>query len=155
MSIHAFIKASILAMLVLVLIGYTPDAFAEISNKNVLNGVLSEYQNAAATWGAKIEGYATWLFWALVVISMTVTFGFMLLQKADIAAFFGEFIRFTLFVGFFFWLLDNGPQFAQDIMSSLMMIAADASGLPSQLLPSEIVDLGFMIVDVILSHTSL
>ena len=149
------VKAFLLIMLALMLMGYTPDAFAEINNQNVLDGVLQKYKDATSTWGAKIEGYATWLFWALVVISMTVTFGFMLLQKADIGAFFGEFIRFTLFVGFFFWLLDEGPKHAMGIMDSLMTIAADASGFPASLSPSGIVDLGFMIVDVILSNTSL
>lgn len=155
MSMQTVVKAFLLIMLALMLMGYTPDAFAEINNQNILDGVLQKYKDATSTWGAKIEGYATWLFWALVVISMTVTFGFMLLQKADIGAFFGEFIRFTLFVGFFFWLLDEGPKHAMGIMDSLMTIAADASGFPASLSPSGIVDLGFMIVDVILSNTSL
>jgi type IV secretion system protein TrbL len=50
---------------------------------------------------------------------MVWTFGMLALRKADIGEFYAEFVRFTIFTGFFWWLLTNGPNFATDIMNSL------------------------------------
>jgi type IV secretion system protein TrbL len=50
------------------------------------------------------------------------TFGMLALRKADIGEFYAEFARFTIFTGFFWWLLTNGPTFATDIMDSLRTI---------------------------------
>lgn len=67
----------------------------------------------------------------------------MALRKADIGEFFAEFVRFTIFTGFFWWLLINGPNFAMDIVNSLRTIAAEASGLPRALNPSTPIDIAF------------
>ncbi len=83
------------------------------------------------------------LFWSLVVISMVWTFGMMLLRKADIGEFFAEFVRFTIFTGFFWWLLTNGPVFANSIIQSFTQLGSTASGLGNSFLPSSIVDVGF------------
>ena len=122
---------------------FSVQAFAGVDNVGVLNNVLDRFEAAAVTWKTIMISRATWLFWLLVVVSMVWTFGFMALRKADIGEFFAEFIRFTLFTGFFWWLLLNGPQFAVDIMKSLRMIGSQASGLPNDLGPSGIVDIGF------------
>ncbi|HFB65984.1 MAG TPA: P-type conjugative transfer protein TrbL [Aeromonadales bacterium] len=122
------------------------NAEAAIDNKDIFDKVLSNFKTNAATWSAVITKAASWLYWLLVTISMVITFGFMILRKADIGELFAEFIRFTLFVGFFWWLLINGPNFANDIIESLKKIAGDASGFSYKLYPSNIVDIGFEIV---------
>ena len=126
-----------------------------VTSDDVLDNVLARYATVASTWGTLITTRATWLFWLLVVISMVWTFGFMALRKADLGEFFAEFIRFTLFTGFFWWLLLNGPRFATDIMMSLRMIAAQASGLPSALAPSGIVDIGFDIFNKVVDQSTI
>lgn len=91
---------------------------------------------------------ASWLFWTLGTISFTWTMGMLALKKADIGDFFAEFIRFTLFFGFFYWLLQNGPTFAHTITDSLMTIgsrASTAAGSSGVLTPSGIVNTGFAI----------
>ncbi|MES3021681.1 MAG: P-type conjugative transfer protein TrbL [Pseudomonadota bacterium] len=130
-------------LLLLWLATFSIQAFAVVDNVGVLNNVLDRFEAAAISWRTIIVARATWLFWLLALISMVWTFGFMALRKADIGEFFAEFIRFTLFTGFFWWLLLNGPQIAVDIMKSLRMIGAQASGLPNDLGPSGIVDVGF------------
>ena len=122
------------------------NAEAAITNKDIYDTVLKDFKTAAVTWRNVIEVAATWLYWLLVTISMVFTFGFMILRKADIGELFAEFIRFTIFVGFFWWLLTNGPNFANDIIESLKIIAGNASGFGSKLSPSSIVDIGFEIV---------
>jgi type IV secretion system protein TrbL len=95
----------------------------------VFDNVLDRYQAAASGWAGVITTAATWLFWTLVVISMVWTFGMMALRKADIGEFFAEFVRFTIFTGFFWWLLTNGPNFASSIYASLRQLAGNATGL--------------------------
>jgi type IV secretion system protein TrbL len=128
---------------------------AAIENTGILDNVLGRYLTAAGTWSAFITAQATWLFWTLAIISMVWTFGLLALQKADLGDFFAEFVRFTIFTGFFWWLLINGPNFAVDIMNSLRSIGAKASGVESALMPSGIVDIGFDIFFKVLDQSSL
>jgi len=127
---------------------------AAIDNGGVLNTVLSNYQAAASTWQSVITARATWLFWSLATISMVWTFGMMALRKADIGEFFAEFLRFTITTGFFWWLLTNGPNFSTSIMDGLRQVAASASGNPTALAPSGIVDIGFNIFFSVIQQSS-
>lgn len=139
-----------------------PDSFAGTpGNANVgfYDEILRRFQNAATGWQTVITNAASWLFWTLVLISMVWTFGMMALRKADIGEFFAEFVRFTIFTGFFWWLLINGPNFATSIMQSLSQLGASAGGLPSTpgqlgLTPSGIVDIGFKIFGQIIDNMS-
>jgi type IV secretory pathway TrbL component len=96
-------------------------AHAAIDNTNVLDDILARYQGAASAWAAIITERASWLFWLLVTISMVWTFGLMALRRADIGEFFAEFIRFTVFTGFFwsyagiFFLGFGGSRWTSDI----------------------------------------
>jgi len=133
-------------------------AAQELSSSGVLNDVLVRFHNAASTWGPAIEGAASRLFWSLVVISMVWTFGMMLLRKADIGEFFAEFVRFTIFTGFFWWLLTNATQgmdIAGTIIESMQTLGAQAGHLPSSNLgPSSVVDLGFELYNKTVQATS-
>ncbi|SHL63805.1 type IV secretion system protein VirB6/type IV secretion system protein TrbL [Nitrosospira sp. Nsp11] len=84
---------------------FVSEAHAAIENANVLDDILFRYKGAASAWAATITDRASWLFWLLVVISMVWTFGLMAVRRADLGEFFAEFIRFTVFTGFFWWLL--------------------------------------------------
>lgn len=134
---------------------FSVDAHADINNAGVLDNVLNRYSVAASTWAATITTRASWLFWTLALISMVWTFGMMALRKADIGEFFSEFIRFTVFTGFFWWLLSNGPNFATSIMDSLRTMGGNATGTGSTLTPSGIVDIGFNIFFKVIDQSSL
>lgn len=148
-----FKRLSILVLIWLAL--FSAQAAAAIDNVGVLDTVLERYSTAAATWSTIIVTRATWLFWTLAVISMVWTFGMMALRKADIGEFYAEFIRFTIFTGFFWWLLTNGSAFAESIMRSLRMIGAEAAGTPNTMAPSGIVDIGFDIFVKALNQTDM
>ena len=81
-------------------------------------------------------------------------FGQMALRKADIGEFFAEFIRFIIFTGFFWWLLSNGPNFANTIIQSLRQIASEATGLGQQVYPGHIAKIGFAIFFNAVKHMS-
>lgn len=147
-------KLSLTIFVVAVLLIST-DAFAVLNNNGVLDTVVTRFQTATTSWTNRIYTSATYLFWLLATISMVWTFGFMALRKADVGEFFAEFIKFTLFIGFFKWILDNGTNFATDIIISLRSIAAIAGGVPNAITPSGIVDVGFDICFKIIDNSSL
>lgn len=133
---------------------FSVSAHAQVDNAGVFDNVLNRYSAAASGWAGVITTAASWLFWTLTVISMVWTFGMMALRKADIGEFFAEFVKFTIFTGFFWWLLTNGPNFASSIYDSLRQLAGNATGLGSGLSPSGIVDIGFAIFDKVLDQSS-
>lgn len=85
---------------------------------------------------------------------MVWAFGTMALRKAEIGEFFAELVRLTIFTGFFWWLLINGPDFASSIYNSLRQIAGSATGLGFGLSPSDVVGVGFGIFDRAMDQTS-
>ena len=137
------------------LVFFAHDAQAAVNSAGVFDNVLAKYQAAASGWAGVISSRASWLFWTLVVISMVWTFGMMALRKADIGEFFAEFVRFTIFTGFFWWILTNGPNFASSIYDSLRQIASSASGLGNALSPSSVVDVGFEIFYKVMDQSSM
>ncbi|MDX6018633.1 P-type conjugative transfer protein TrbL [Shewanella indica] len=146
-SLSRFVNASWPLLLVLLL--FTADASAAIDSVDLMDDIVQKFKDNASSWATKIEAAATRLFWILVVISMVWTFGMMALRKADIGEFFAEFTRFTIFTGFFWWLLYNGPAFAMSIIDSLMRLggaAASMTGLTGSFSPSSIVDIGFILL---------
>lgn len=134
-----------LAVLLSVLL-VSQTASAAIDQSGVLDEVADRFMTQSATWGATITTYATWLFWTLATISMVWTFGMLALRKADIGDFFAELVRFTIFTGFFWWLLENGPRFAMDIVNSLRDVGAAAGGVTRTLTPSTPLDIAFDII---------
>jgi type IV secretion system protein TrbL len=126
-----------------------PAFAAPPSGGGVLNDVTMRFYTQSAAWGTVITGYATWLFWVLVTISMVWTFGMMALRKADIGELFAEFVKFTITTGFFWWLLSNGPAMAVAIISSMQEIGARAAGTAvglESLTPSSPISLGLNVV---------
>ncbi|MFC8752897.1 P-type conjugative transfer protein TrbL [Pseudomonas oryzihabitans] len=132
---------------------YSTAASAQLTNQGMLDQVITEFSTRASAWQTVIMSAAMFLFWTLGTISLVVTFGFMALRKADIGEFFAEFIRFSLFLGFFLWLLGHGPEYANSIVKSLARLGEQASGL-SSVTPSGIVDVGFLILRQAFNNSS-
>ncbi|MGV7209321.1 P-type conjugative transfer protein TrbL [Oxalobacteraceae bacterium A2-2] len=151
------ISASSMCLFVMVIVGvgFSLEAHAVVDNAGVFDKVLSRYSDIAESWERTITARASWLFWTLATISMVWTFGMMAIRKADIAEFFAEFLRFTIFTGFFWWLLDKGPKYATSIMVSMRRIGAEAAKTGDDLSPSGIVDVGFAIFDKVVDATSI
>jgi len=143
------IRHILLNLLPLALLLFAVDASAELASNGLLDDLSERFRTQAATWGGMFKSYASWLFWTLATISMVWTFGMLALRKADIGEFFAEFIRFAIFVGFFWWLLDNGPEFAEAIIGSLSAMGGEANqqgGFEKGFSPSGVVDIGFNVI---------
>ena len=151
-------KPLFIAIVMLGLLLCSTEAFSAINNAGVMDTVLNRFKTNASSWASIIETVATRLFWTLVLISMVWTFGMMALRKADIGEFFAELVRFTVFTGFFWWLLVNGPNFAMSIIDSLMQVggsAAAVGGYSGSFSPSSIVDIGFILFGKTLVESSI
>ncbi|WP_340124141.1 P-type conjugative transfer protein TrbL [Methylobacter svalbardensis] len=145
-------KISIILMVFLII--QMPEAFAAINGQGILDDVQNQFKIAASGWASTLTARASWLFWMLALISMVWTHGMLLFRKADIADFYGEFIRFIVFTGFFWWLLTNGPTMAIDVIDSMQTLGDTASGI-SGTTPSGIVDVGFMIFNTVVQQSSI
>jgi type IV secretion system protein TrbL len=141
-------------ILVVFLIIQTPEALAAINGQGIFDDVEDKFKIAASGWAATLTARASWLFWVLALISMVWTHGMLLFRKADIAEFFGEFIRFIVFTGFFWWLLANGPTMAIDVIESMRTLGGTASGISGST-PSGIGDVGFKIFNNVVQQSSI
>jgi type IV secretion system protein TrbL len=145
--------SAIYLFLITLVFSHTAQA-ASLDSGNMLNKILDSFSTVAVTWRSEITDKASWLFWGLALISMAWTYGLMVLRSADIQAFFAETIRFFGTLGFFWWLLINGPAISLAIIDTMRAISANASGLGSGLSPSSIIDIGFNILTKVRESSS-
>ena len=143
--------AAALAVLGLFLI---PEVALAAADTGIMDSVMGKYQQAASAWGARMVSYGSWIFWGLALISMVWTYGMMILRKADIGEFFAETIRFFGTLGFFYWILLNGPAISDAVIKSMWMMGSAAAGGASSFTPSGITDIGFDIFFKALDESS-
>ena len=143
--------AAALAVLGLFLI---PEVALAAADTGIMDSVMGRYQQAASAWGARMVSYGSWIFWGLALISMVWTYGMMILRKADIGEFFAETIRFFGTLGFFYWILLNGPAISDAVIKSMWMMGSAAVGGASSFTPSGITDIGFDIFFKALDESS-
>jgi type IV secretion system protein VirB6/type IV secretion system protein TrbL len=149
-----FASNVMLIVLAISLLSFSEQASAELKGNGIFDGVLHKYQTAAHSWLSIIISAASYLFWALAAISMTWTFGMLLLRRADIQEFFAELIKFIVFTGFFWWLLINSETIGATILESLQRLGGLAGGTGAGVTPSSIMDLGFTLFKKTCENTS-
>ncbi|MGP5477583.1 P-type conjugative transfer protein TrbL [Pseudomonas helleri] len=151
---HITTTKSYIPILVLIFLILVPEIGFAAVDTGIMDSVMDKYQKSASAWGAKMVSYASWLFWGLALISMVWTYGMMLLRKADIGEFFAETIRFLGALGFFYWILLNGPAISSSIIKSMWQIGTEAVGGAASFTPSGITDIGFDIFFKVLDDSS-
>ncbi|ECG8454994.1 P-type conjugative transfer protein TrbL [Salmonella enterica] len=147
------IKPFTLLIVVMVLFSYSSFASAAM-NSNVMDEVLDKYQAAASAWSGVMIKYGTWLFWSLALISMVWTFGMMAMQGDGINTALAEIVRFFVVIGFFWYLLSNGPAIAMAIIKSMWQIGAEAIGQNAAFTPGGVTQIGFDIFFKVLDQSS-
>lgn len=151
-------KKTITCLIALFILVFSINSYAQgggIDSRDLLDNILYRFSSTASMWSQTLLAYARYLFWSLALISMVWTYGLMALRRADIQEFLAETVRFFVIVGFFYWLLENGPAIATAIMDSMRKLAANASGIDAHVSPSDIVDVGFDIVSKAIDNSSI
>ena len=135
--------------------GWVSEDNANIHGYRIIDEFLETYENAIEGWNSVFPKYASYLFWLLVFISMIWHFGMMAVRQSDIGEFFAEFTKFIIYTGFFWWILQNGVDMANDIADSFRQLGGQASGGSSQVSPTTILDSGFEILAKTLDKASI
>ncbi|EOL9469374.1 P-type conjugative transfer protein TrbL [Escherichia coli] len=126
---------------------FSVNAYAgQLDSSGLLDTLLDKFQQVASTWTTVIGNYANWLFWGLVLISMVWRFGMMAIQGEGLTGVLAEIVRFFAVIGFFYYILINGPAISQSIINSMRQLAANALGISTGVSPSSIVDMAFAIL---------
>lgn len=111
--------------------------------------LLSELENQVASatrdWETTIMEAARSLFWILAAIEIAVAAIWLALAAATLESWFSELVRRILFVGFFAFLLEQGPGFAKAVVDSLFAIGA-GQGSAS---PAEVFDAGIKVASAL------
>ena len=114
-------------------------AFAQ--QGQVLTELENQVSSAAKGWETTIMDAARSLFWILAGIEMGIAAVWLAIQSASLDSWFAELVRRIMFIGFFAFVLTQGPTFAKAVVDSLYQIGA-GSGSAS---PAEVFDAGIRV----------
>ena len=106
-------------------------AFAAIATQpalaqegSVLTSLQSQITTAAKGWESTVMDAARSLFWILATIEIGIAAVWLAIQSASLDSWFAELVRRIMFVGFFAFVLAQGPTFAKAVVDSLFQIGA-------------------------------
>ncbi|WP_244489899.1 P-type conjugative transfer protein TrbL [Rhizobium sp. Leaf391] len=91
---------------------------------SVLTSLQSQITTAAKGWETTIMEAAKSLFWILATIEIGIAAVWLAIQSASLDSWFAELVRRIMFVGFFAFVLAQGPTFAKAVVDSLFQIGA-------------------------------
>ncbi|MDL2407635.1 P-type conjugative transfer protein TrbL [Rhizobium calliandrae] len=91
---------------------------------SVLTSLQSQITTAAKGWETTVMDAAKSLFWILATIEIGIAAVWLALQAASLDSWFAELVRRIIFVGFFAFVLAQGPTFAKAVVDSLFQIGA-------------------------------
>ncbi len=111
----------IAVLVALVLVSFQPAIAQEGS---VLTALQNEITTAAKGWETTVMDAARSLFWILAGIEIGIAAVWLALQAASLDSWFAELVRRIMFVGFFAFVLAQGPTFAKAVVDSLFQIGA-------------------------------
>jgi len=97
-------------------------AFAQ--EGSVLTSLQSQITTAAKGWETTVMDAAKSLFWILATIEIGIAAVWLALQAASLDSWFAELVRRIMFIGFFAFVLAQGPTFAKAVVDSLFQIGA-------------------------------
>ncbi|ULJ82482.1 MULTISPECIES: P-type conjugative transfer protein TrbL [unclassified Rhizobium] len=97
-------------------------AFAQ--EGSVLTSLQKQITTAAKGWETTVMDAGKSLFWILATIEIGIAAVWLAIQAASLDSWFAELVRRIMFVGFFAFVLAQGPAFAKAVVDSLFQIGA-------------------------------
>ncbi|WP_315927412.1 P-type conjugative transfer protein TrbL [Mesorhizobium sp. SP-1A] len=92
---------------------------------SVLTALQNEISTAAKGWETTVMDAARSLFWILATIEVGIAAVWLALQAASLDSWFAELVRRIMFIGFFAFVLAQGPTFAKAVVDSLFQLGAE------------------------------
>ncbi len=126
---------------------YADLGFAQATNNNFLDPILSQYATNSSAWEAPLRGFATQVFWLLVLIDFAWGGIELLMNKGDLGDWMLNLAKQLVVIGFFFALITHSSQWANAIIQSFRLAGDAANNIGTGGLgPSDIFDSGVNIV---------
>ncbi|TBE74894.1 P-type conjugative transfer protein TrbL (plasmid) [Rhizobium leguminosarum] len=123
----------------LFVLAYAVPAFAQ--EGQVLTELENQVSSAAKGWETTIMKAAKSLFWILATIEIGIAAVWLAIQSASLDSWFAELVRRIMFIGFFAFVLTQGPTFARAVVDSLFQIGAGGGSAS----PAEVFDAGIRV----------
>lgn len=99
---------------------------------SLLTSIQNQITTAAKGWETTVMDAAKSLFWILATIEIGIAAVWLALQAASLDSWFAELVRRIMFIGFFAFVLVQGPAFAKAVVDSLFQIGAgDGTASPA------------------------
>ncbi|MGK9338943.1 P-type conjugative transfer protein TrbL [Sinorhizobium meliloti] len=118
---------------------FAAPAFAQ--HGQVLTELENQVSTAAKGWETTIMDAAKSLFWILATIEVGIAAVWLALHAASLDSWFAELMRRIMFIGFFAFVLTQGPTFARAVVDSLFQIGAGGGSAS----PAEVFDAGIRV----------
>lgn len=128
-------------ILIVGLLCFTLAAPAFAQQGQVLTELENQVSSAAKGWETTIIDAARSLFWILAGIEVAIAAVWLAIQAASLDSWFAELVRRIMFIGFFAFVLDQGPTFARAVVDSLFQIGAGGGSAS----PAEVFDAGIRV----------
>ncbi|MGO8055154.1 P-type conjugative transfer protein TrbL [Rhizobium leguminosarum] len=120
-------------------LAYAVPTFAQ--EGQVLTELENQVSSAAKGWETTIMEAAKSLFWILATIEIGIAAVWLAIQSASLDSWFAELVRRIMFIGFFAFVLTQGPTFARAVVDSLFQIGAGGGSAS----PAEVFDAGIRV----------
>lgn len=108
-----------------------------------LDTVQNSLANAAKSWESTLISGATSLFWLLATIEIGLAAVWLGVNAASLEVWATELVKRIIFIGFFAFVLTQGPQLAKDIVDSLWGIGSGS--VSGKLSPADLFDTGLQV----------
>lgn len=136
-----------LAVFAMAVFGLTETAFAQ--DGSVLTTLENSMEQAAKTWETRILQAAQSLFWILAGIEFGIAAVWLAIAAPSLDTWVAELIRRLMFIGFFLFLLQTGPDFATAMVESLFQIGSGSAGSAS---PANTFNAGINVASELSNH---
>lgn len=108
---------------------------------STLTTLENQISSSAKSWQTTITQAATTLFWLLATIEVGIAAVWLAIQAPSIETWFAELVRRIMFIGFFLFVLQKGPDLGKAIVTSLMQIGSQGGSASA----ADILNLGLKI----------
>ena len=135
-------KASLAIPLIVLVVLFATSALAQVPN-SILDTLQNDITAEARSWESNLLASARTLFFLLALIEVGIAAIWLAINTATLEQWFGELVRRIIFIGFFLFILTQGPALGKAIVDSLWLIGSGNGKLS----PADIFDSGIAVAD--------
>lgn len=142
-------------LLTAILLVCAASVYAQAAPGTMPGSITDAYRNSRGPAIAVFNRYAGGLFRALALVEMAWTAVLLLLERSDLQSWTAAMLRKLLVLFAFLYLVQNGPDFADRIISSFVSLGMEAAGLGAGHSPGDIFYRGVEIATILASRAAL